>query len=105
MIIRTKRSNNYTLVPNELINDDRLDWRDLGIVTYLLSKPSNWKVCVKQLAKERKAGRDAIYKMLDVLMASGYCERRQLHTGGTEYTIRDTPLTENAETVDTNTGY
>ena len=42
MIIRAARPHqNYTIVHNELIEDQSLTWKARGILVYLLSKPDH----------------------------------------------------------------
>ena len=91
-IIRTKRPENFTVINNDLINDPLLDWRDLGLLTYLLSKPDNWEVSVAHLQKIRKSSRDAIYASMKALTAAGYATGKPNPKGGFNYEIRDTPL-------------
>jgi len=43
MIIRRKVNRNFTVVPNEPVNDTRLSFEALGLLTYLLSRPDNWR--------------------------------------------------------------
>jgi hypothetical protein len=97
-IIRVHNPKNYTVINNDLINDTTIDWRELGLLTYLLSKPDNWEVSVSHLQKIRKTGRDSIYKSLKKLMSSGYVIGKAKQ-GGFEYTVFDSPqnfhLTEN----------
>lgn len=96
-IIRTKRLTRFTVINNDLLEDKRLDWRDLGLLTYLLSKPDNWEVSVAHLQKERKTGRYAIYESLKNLIAAGYVKGRAKQ-GGFEYEVFDVStihLTEN----------
>ncbi|MGB4498918.1 MAG: hypothetical protein WBI40_09470 [Methylococcaceae bacterium] len=98
-IIRTKRPTSFTVINNDLINDTRLDWRDLGLLTYLLSKPDNWEVSVAHLQKERKTGRYAIYESLKNLTAAGYVKGRAKQ-GGFEYEVFDVPTIHLAENHD-----
>lgn len=91
-IIRTKRPENFTVINNSLINDPSLDWRDLGLLTYLLSKPDNWEVSVAHLQKIKKSSRDAIYASMKALTVAGYATGRPNPKGGFVYEIYDTPI-------------
>jgi hypothetical protein len=90
-IIRIHNPKNFTVINNDLINDVRIDWRELGLLTYLLSKPDNWEVSVAHLQKVRKTGRYAIYESLKKLIAAGYVTGRAKQ-GGFEYEVFDTPI-------------
>lgn len=91
MIIRSTRTQNFTIIPNLLLEDKNLDWKELGLLVFLLSKPDEWTVSVQHLAKQRKAGRDAILKSLKLLRDAGYVVMQRKHEGGVDYTIYDTP--------------
>lgn len=101
-IRRAKQTADFTVLPNALINDKRVKWRDLGLLVYLVSKPANWSVSVSQLVKERDAGRDAIRKSLSRLIDAGYVkaedvrdEHGQYH--GIDYIVFDSPQTANSQ--------
>lgn len=90
-IVKTRRINNYTTLPNELINDSRLRWSDLGLLVYLLSKPESWAVRVDVLVKERGIGKDAVYEVLRRLRECGYARFIKYSDGKTEWIIYDEP--------------
>lgn len=96
-IIRTKRTNNFTTVPNSLLNDARLRWNDLGLLVYLLSKPDTWAVRVDALVKERGIGRDSVYESLKRLREHGYAKLIKYSNGTTEWTIFDKPYQDNPD--------
>lgn len=102
IIRREKRTKNFTVIDNDIINDPRLDWRDLGLLVYLLSKPDNWEICTAHLIKVRKSGRDAIYTSLKVLCECGYASKKPNPAGGWNWTISENPNTEipNTEKTD-----
>ena len=103
MIIRSIRTQNFTIIPNLIVEDKSIDWKELGLLVFLLSKPDEWEVSVHHLAKQRKAGRDSILNMLKTLRDAGYVVMNRKHEGGVDYVIYDTPqnrkkpLTENPE--------
>jgi hypothetical protein len=94
IIRREKRTKNFTVIDNDIINDPRLDWRDLGLLVYLLSKPDKWEICTAHLIKVRKSGRDAIYTSLKVLCDCGYASKKPNPAGGWNWTISENPNTE-----------
>jgi hypothetical protein len=51
MIKRLPRRTTWTILPNEIVNDDRLDWKEFGLLAYLLSKPDNWETHPRQLSR------------------------------------------------------
>ena len=88
-IIRIKHSQNYTVVPNDLLNDKRLKWQDIGLLVYLLSKPSDWSVNVEALANEKGTGKDCIYSTLKRLREYGYASYTRNYDGSVDWTILD----------------
>ena len=97
-------SNPFTVVLNEVINDDRLGADGLGILVYLISKPASWEVKIGDLRRQFGIGRDKAYKVLSHLVELGYAQRYQGRddSGGfsdNNYLIFDriNPLPENTE--------
>jgi len=39
-----QKRRNFTILDNPVINGDRLPFRALGVLTFLLSKPEGWRV-------------------------------------------------------------
>jgi DNA-binding transcriptional MocR family regulator len=91
-IIRSPRPEaNYTVVENSLINDKNLDWRELGILIYLLSKPDNWQVSITQLANEKSTGISGIKAAIKALKSTGYITTKRKSTGQVDWYVFDTP--------------
>ncbi len=87
-----------------------LSYEAVGMLTYLLSKPCDWKVKVSDLQREG-CGRDKVYRILDELAAAGYVTKpvkskdAQNHWQWTPYLVREIPFpeipyTENQEIKD-----
>ena len=72
MIIRSKRTGKFTVINNELINNPDLDWKDIGLMAYLLSRPEKWEVSVAYLSKQKKFGIDDVLSIVNNLIAAGY---------------------------------
>ena len=76
MIIRAARPHqNYTVVHNELIEDQRLTWKARGILVYLLSKPDHWRTTSAHLASQSPEGVFAVRSALQQLEQAGYIRR------------------------------
>lgn len=92
----------YTHIENETINDARLSYKALGMLTFLLSKPEGWRVNSLELAKgEGREGRDAIRSALKELRDTGYIKRRRFQDERghwvTESTVYDVPMPDTPE--------
>lgn len=115
-IVRAPRpTSNFYLLDKTISEDKRLSWAARGLLVFLLGKPDNWSVSVANLVNETKgsakaSGRDAVYGLLNELIAVGYIKRSQKNgTGGfgdIDYLVAETaePLTEKPETAQPDTG-
>ena len=76
MIIRAARPHqNYTVVHNELIEDQSLTWKARGILIYLLSKPDHWRTTAAHLASQSPEGIHSVRAALQQLERAGYVRR------------------------------
>ena len=76
MIVRSARPHlNYSVVHNELIDNDQLSWKARGILIYLLSKPDHWRTSVAHLASVSPEGIHAVRTGLQELERHGYVQR------------------------------
>jgi len=94
-IIRAPREERFTTLNRTIINDERLSYRALGLLVFLLDKPDNWRVEAAQLSHGRDEGRDAVRTALTELADAGYLvrQRRQIDNGQwvTETFLYETP--------------
>lgn len=89
-IIRVQRDDRFTVIPNEIINDDDLDGSTLGVLVYLLSKPPTWKVTIASLSSTKRFGSHGkLTSILKTLRSLGYAELKRFSDGHTEWTITD----------------
>ena len=65
LIIRGNIRENFSVLPNDLMNDERLSADALGVLVYLLSKPTDWQVRVTELRRRFDIGRDKVYRILE----------------------------------------
>lgn len=96
-IIRQKRKANYTVIPNEMINNPNLSFKAKAILCYLLSKPDNWSVYLSQLAKASTDGYESVVSGMNELIANRYVFRKPCsgaNPGGWEYFVYDEPQAE-----------
>lgn len=91
MIVRSARSQNFTITSNAILEDSALDWRDVGLLVYLLSKPDYWKVSTAHLASVKKTKIDGVKASLKALRAAGYVQLKKLSTGHSDWHVFDMP--------------
>lgn len=97
-IYRQKRKSNYTIVPNEMLNDKRLSWKAKGMLAYLLSLPDTWEVYVAHIRTISTDGNDSTASGLNELIEFKYVWRKPRsgnEPGGWEYYVYDEPHLEN----------
>lgn len=76
MIIRAQRpKSNFTIIPNEVLNDARLSFKATGVLVYILSKPDGWRTLTTQLATAKKENEHAIRTAMQELEEAGYVHR------------------------------
>jgi len=66
---------NFTTVDNTFINDSNLNWKAKGILLYLLSRPDDWQVYIKDLVNKAADGEKALRSGLNELEKHGYLAR------------------------------
>jgi len=66
----------FTRVPNDAIEDERLDLRSRGLLVFMLSKPDGWTFRERSLAKQAGVGRDQVRSAMQKLIEAGYVRRR-----------------------------
>lgn len=96
-IFRQKRSSNFTVVPNEFLHSTGLSFKAKGLLSYLLSLPSDWEVHISHLATASKDGHDSVSSGMSELLEANYVFRRPRcgsEPGGWEYFVFDAPQTE-----------
>ncbi|MHB9857647.1 hypothetical protein [Streptomyces sp. YIM S03343] len=84
IIHRSKPTGNFTILPNELIRDDRLSYCARGVLAELLSRPNGWETNADALSERarrhrdgRGEGRRAMRSALAELEDAGYMVRHK----------------------------
>jgi hypothetical protein len=76
MIVRSARpESNFTIISNDVINDQRLSFKARGLLVYLLSKPDAWRTTTAHLASVSPNGIDAVKTGMKELENVGYVRR------------------------------
>ena len=95
-INKSTLKDNYSVIPNNMLNDEGLDSDCLAVMVYLLSKPSNWIVKPTNIQNRFKFGRDKTYKVINQLVARKYIVREEHRTEGKytsfSYYVYDSPF-------------
>jgi hypothetical protein len=102
MILRKKLTSGYTAMPTATLCDPSISFRALGVLSYLLSRPDNWRVnyrgLMRSTARPGREAKDAIRTALRELSAAGYRYVKPTRDADgkfrTEVWISDTRMTE-----------
>ncbi|WP_052954870.1 hypothetical protein [Microvirga vignae] len=98
MIIRRRRTRNFTTIDNGVFDDQELSPEALGVLSYLLSRPNNWEVQPDHLRSRFDIGRDKLQKIMRLLRERGYARIEYEHDKATGtfrncgYVICDEPV-------------
>ncbi len=77
-IIRVVKRSHYMRVMNAVFLDSRLSWEARGLLGYLLSKPDNWQVRVRDIIVNGPARAKKVRRMLKELEKHGYLVRQRV---------------------------
>jgi hypothetical protein len=101
MIIRRRRTANFTVIGNELFDDERLEADEVGILAYLRSRPDKWEVRRPALMRRWRMGVVAMRRVTHNLLRTGWIEalrlRRRDGTSYVLYVVKDQPGPELSE--------
>lgn len=78
---KIKKGVTFTQIPNCPIQDRRLTWADLGLLTFLWSLDTSWKFSVQGIVDCRGGGIKATSKIVKRLENTGYLKRVQTRNG------------------------
>ena len=95
-IVKQHRKNNFTHLPNEVIRDERLTFKALGLLAYLLSLPPNWKLNLVHLSNLRPGNKSSSVKSaVAELQMYGYMRIKRIRESGrfvgAEWLVTDSP--------------
>lgn len=100
-VLRQSRVRNFTTLPNELLQDQRLSCRDRGLLVWMLSKPLDWSFSKKSIEAElARDGESSIQAGVKNLQKAGYLkiDRKRQERGKLSvavWTVFDCPQLEN----------
>lgn len=103
-IIRQKRKKRFSIVDNDVIEDQRLSYKARGLLIYMLSKPDDWKFYPEELAKHSdKDGVKAVNSALQEIETAGYLTRKQDRDQSGHFKSVDYLLSEVPQEIDPQT--
>jgi len=95
-INKSTLKDNYSVIPNNMLNDEGLDSDCLAVMVYLLSKPSNWIVKPTNIQNRFSFGKDKAYRIINQLIKRKYIVREEHRLEGKyssfTYYVYDSPF-------------
>ncbi|WP_371346486.1 helix-turn-helix domain-containing protein [Ancylobacter sp. IITR112] len=97
MIIRRRYNRNFTVLPNAVLDDNRLSAEAMGVLCYLRSRPADWNVELSHLSERFKIGRDKTQRVVAELVSAGWIKRERTRDpvtrafNGMDYVVYDEP--------------
>ncbi|EEK70383.1 Phage replication protein [Bacillus mycoides] len=74
-IFRVKKDNNYSVINNTGLKDQRLSWKAKGILAYILTLPDDWVFYREELSQHAKDGINSLRAGMQELKEYGYIKR------------------------------
>ena len=104
-IFRKELKENYTVLRNELLQDESLSWEARGMLCYLLSKPQDWTVSKKDLENSSPASDYVVSRILKELEDKRYIRRKKKRNDKGQWEwhtwVFDEPIPQNVGDGDT----
>lgn len=95
-VFRVHKNKNYTTLSNYHLQDKNLSLKAKGLLSLMLSLPSNWDYSVRGLEKICVETKDTINGILNELEKNNYLERKRIYFNGKishwEYNIYENNL-------------
>lgn len=76
-IIRVEKNQDYTIINNKSLYDERLSWKAKAIHVFMLSKPDNWTFYNEEMVQWAKDGLDSFSSGLKELKKFGYVKKEK----------------------------
>lgn len=83
-----KSSDNFTWIPNSILNDNNISLQAKGLWAYINSKPDGWNFSSKRIADDCKECERTIKSLLQELEELGLLLRERLPSGRMIYSLR-----------------
>lgn len=79
---KIQKTENFTIVDNEYLNDKNLSFKAKGILTYFLSLPGDWVIYFEEIITHSTDGIRSFRSGVDELIKEGYIKRYPVRENG-----------------------
>jgi hypothetical protein len=83
--VNKNAENPFVMMDKRPIENDNLSWKAKGLLSYLLSRPDNWTVRMKDLVKRSSDGDFSTRSAIKELIEAGHLERSQGRAAGAKF--------------------
>lgn len=94
-IFRSKTTDNFTVIKNEILDRTDLSWAAKGLLSYLLRLPHDWVVYKSHILKQSNIGKDALNTIWKELEDARYIisgnQRNEGRFRGRDFIVFDIP--------------
>jgi len=90
---RNTLKSNYTMLPNEVLENPNLSWKAKGIFGLLASKPDDWDFYMEQISNYASDKQGALKSGIKELEQAGYLVRKIKHAEGNKFAGMEWVLT------------
>lgn len=95
-IVRVKKNRYlpYVMINKELTENSKLSWEARGVMCYLLGKPDDWQIMMRDLVNRGPGKWGRMRRILKELSEAGYIYRERRHVKGRwcwESTVYENP--------------
>ena len=80
-------TDNFTIIPNDYLRDDRLSWEARGLLAWLMSHTVSYQVTEEGIISAGSMRRDGVRRMVRELETCGYLRRDKTFTPGVGTTV------------------
>ena len=102
-VIRVMKNDNFTILANGTLRDERLSLESVGLLVRLLSRPTDWTVRFEALRRESRVGRDKLRRILQELASAGYLVRQRVRSDNGKFhwltEVHEAPQTSDGKPV------
>lgn len=81
-IFRVHKNKNYTTMCNFHFDDRRLSLKAVGLHSFILSKPDDWKIIIQNIIHSHTDGRESVYSGIRELVKFGYWVKYPVRKNG-----------------------
>lgn len=101
-VFRVEKNTNFTVMSNHHLKNKKLSLKAKGLLSQMLSLPSEWDYSLNGLAHINKEGKDSVREGIKELEREGYIVRTRVRDdkgllGKAEYVIYELPQLENPD--------